>query len=298
MKNRIVCALLAVLLVLVSVSCGEGEKGLDGGGFRVVTSFYPVYVAAANITDGVPGVTLENLTEKQSGCLHDYALTTEDLKKLNRADLFIVSGLHMESFLEKAVSGLPELSVLDCSGEIEAIKGSDGEVNPHYWMNIENAVLQCRAIEERLCEEDPSNAQLYRENAQVYEQKLRKLYDEAKVRCAPLKGKKMVVFHESFDYFALEFGFEIVSVISNHDGSAPSPKKLADTVEFMKKNGIRSVFGEAQFDTRAAETVAKEAGGAVYILDCVTSASTGEDAKNAYIDAALRNIAVLEEALG
>ncbi len=297
MKNRIVCALFTLLIVLISASCGEGEKGLDGGDFRVVTSFYPVYVAAANIMDGVPSVTVENLTENQSGCLHDYALTTEDLKKLSSADLFIVSGLHMESFLEKAMKGLPELSVLDCGEKIEAIKGHDGEINPHYWMNIENAIVQCRAISDQLCEEDPSNAELYRKNARAYEEKLQRLYDEAKERCAPFAGKKMVVFHESFDYFAREFGIEVVSVISNHDGSAPSPKRLADTVEFMKENGIRSVFGEVQFDTHVAETVAREAGGAVYMLDCVTSGSVGEDAKDAYINATLANIAVLEDAL-
>ena len=63
----------------------------------VVTSFYPMYIAALNIVDGVEGVRLENLSEPQTGCLHDFQLTPEDMKLLSTADVFVINGGGIES---------------------------------------------------------------------------------------------------------------------------------------------------------------------------------------------------------
>ncbi len=298
MKRRICCLLLAFAFIFCLSSCTE-EKGEDiGTGFDIVTSFYPVYVAAANIIDGAMGVTLTNLTKENSGCLHDYSLTTEDLKMLSGADVFIVSGLGMESFVSKAAEGIPSLCILDCSEGIDNIIEHDGQINPHYWMNIDNAVSQCRAISDKLCELDPQNAEVYRANTNIYVEKLEKLALEAWACVSSLSLRDMVVFHESFDYFAAQFGLDIVSVLSNHDGSAASPKKIADTVEFMREKNIRAVFTEEQFASDALDTVVREVGADVYTLDCVTQGSVGADAKDAYLKALQKNLETLKSALG
>ena len=95
-KGLFVSALLAAIFV-VAFGCTffiyqKQEKNAKAEDLTVVTSFYPMYIAALNVCDGVEGIHLENLSEPQTGCLHDYQLTPEDMKLLQTADVFIVNG--------------------------------------------------------------------------------------------------------------------------------------------------------------------------------------------------------------
>ncbi len=296
MKKRILAALLAAVILVLSCSCGRKE---DEAYFKVVTSFYPVYVSAANIIGDIEGVSLKNLTEPDTGCLHDYALTTADLKNLDGAGLFILNGLGMESFAGKVAYGVRGMTTLDCGKYIENIlESKTGEENPHYWMSIDNTIAQCEKIASKLSELDPVHEAEYMANKDEYVRKLTELKTEAEARVAALSEKELVVFHESFDYFADEFGLSVASVISGHNGGAPSASKLAATVDYMKENDIDAVFTEKQFPADVAETVAREADAEVYFLEVLTSGKINSETKDAYINAVKYNLGVLEEALG
>ena len=98
--RNIVLLLLAVGTILLAGCGAQTATKEHSGNFHIVTSFYPMYIDAINITRGVDGVTVTNMTKPQTGCLHDYQLTTEDMKTLEKADAFIVNGAGMESFLD------------------------------------------------------------------------------------------------------------------------------------------------------------------------------------------------------
>lgn len=93
--------------------------------FTVVTSFYPMYIAALNVTDGVDGVKLENLSEPQTGCLHDFQLTPEDMKLLSTADVFIINGGGIESFMSDVASAYPELDVVEACENVSLLEEDD-----------------------------------------------------------------------------------------------------------------------------------------------------------------------------
>ena len=84
----------------------------------VVTSFYPMYIAALNIVDGVDGVRLENLSEPQTGCLHDFQLTPEDMKLLSTADVFVINGGGIESFMSDVAKAYPKLDVVEACEDV------------------------------------------------------------------------------------------------------------------------------------------------------------------------------------
>ena len=90
--KKILCLAL-ILLTFTLSACGSEKK--DDGKLKIVTSFYPMYLDTLNITRGVEGVEVVNLTPPQTGCLHDYQLTPEDMKTLEDADIFVVNGLGM-----------------------------------------------------------------------------------------------------------------------------------------------------------------------------------------------------------
>lgn len=112
-KKGLVLFLLSALLF---TACGtEKNKTEETDKLTVVTSFYPVYLLAQEIVQGAEGIRLENMAQPQTGCLHDYELSISDMKLLETADIFIINGGGMESFLEQALERYPELTVVDTS---------------------------------------------------------------------------------------------------------------------------------------------------------------------------------------
>lgn len=298
--RKIACVLLAVMCIMTLTACNEQTPVLnDAEEFRIVTSFYPVYAVTLSLVDGAENVMLLNLTGPDIGCLHDYTLTTEDLKKVSGSDLFIASGMGMESFVGKNSFGVPRLEVLDCGEDIMHTLGEEGEENPHYWMNIENAIEQCDKIKRTLCRLNPGNGDVYEANAENYIAKLRTLLAEAQERTSKLEKHDMVVFDDSFDYFAEEFGINTVQLLDEgHDGSSPSAGELAEAVEYIKRNNIEYVFVQESFmDDAAYRTIINETGCMPIVIDSFTSGEINSETKDAYINVIRTNLNALEQGL-
>ncbi len=261
---------------------------------NVVASFYPVYIITKNVTRDVPGVSVKNLTPPLTGCLHDYAVTTNDMKKLADAQVFVANGAGMESFLDKVIAQHPQLKIIQLADGIPLIKGEGEEGdNPHVWVSVANAITQVKNLGKAMEEYDPAHKELYRKNVSGYVAKLETLRQRMENELAPYKGRPIVTFHEAFPYFAQEFGFKIATVVEREPGSEPSAKELAETIDLVKKAGIKALFSEPQYPVSAAQAIAKETGATVYVLD---PAVTGPDNYDAYLNIMENNLKVLKKA--
>ena len=117
-KALFMICLLAVafgLTALVAVLAEKDKKKEKAEELLCVTSFYPVQLLAEAVSEGAEGVTVRNLTENHSGCIHDYTLTTQDMRLLSEAELFLINGGEMELFLQKAASEYKDLKIVDTS---------------------------------------------------------------------------------------------------------------------------------------------------------------------------------------
>ena len=239
--KRILIAMLLVLLALGAAGCGTQQQGGHDKKFRIVTSFYPMYIDAINITKGVDGVEVVNMTKPQTGCLHDYQLTTEDMKTLEKADAFIVNGAGMESFLDKVIKQQKNLKVIDASksDDINFLKDGD-EVNPHVWLSVTYNIAQVEAITSQLCEADPEHADAYRKNALDYVTKLTALREEMHKELDNLPHKDIVTFHEAFPYLAKEFKLNIISVIEREPGTEPTRRRSRRSMPCRSRCSSRS----------------------------------------------------------
>ena len=290
--KRIYVSIIILSIFLNFISCGKKPLP-EKSRFTIVASFYPVYIIAKNVTKDVPGVTVANLTPPITGCLHDYSVTADDMKKLEKADLMLVNGAGMESFLSTVISRFPNLTTASLSKNIKTIKGSQGE-NPHIWVNISMYSDMVKNCVDALAEKDPAYEKQYRASGAVYLKKIHALQKDMHLALLPYKGKKIITFHEAFPYFAEEYGLEILSVIEREPGSEPSAKELASTIELVKKSGIKVIFIEPQYPSTSADTIAVETGAKVFVLD---PAVTGPDSDDAYIEIMKKNGAVLAQAL-
>ncbi len=315
-KKVIFVILLLVSLAIIGVAImaiwgnrGNSSPVEDDDKFTVVTSFYPMYIAALNVTDGAD-INLYNLSEPETGCLHDYQLTTDDMKLLSNADVFIINGLGMEAFLDDVMKQYPKLRIIKASVGIESLnephsneedehdkeheheEGHEHEdPNAHVWMSVANHIKQVDNIRIGLRDANPSNASLYNENASNYISKLEQL--KAKVDNS-LNGKKVVLFSEAYEYLAKDFGLDVRAILDLDEEKNISAREIADTVDVVRKDQVPLIIAEKEYGEKMANAVMGETGIMSVYLDTIIR---GEYDKDAYINRMNSNIDLLKEAL-
>lgn len=286
---------LAALGVCVAAAALQAQPGAKP--VRIVTSFYPMYVATLNVAAALPGVQVINMTRPVTGCLHDYQLAPEDMVTLTTADVFVINGAGMESFLDKAVRHNRHMAVVEASAGIDLIRtgvGPEGEANPHVWVSISDHIRQVANIAAGLAKADPARAARYAANAAAYKTQLEALRAEMQQALAGARGRQIVTFHEAFPYFAREFGLQVAAVVERDPGAEPNAQELAETIRTVRALGVRALFAEPQYPLQAAELIARETGAKVYTLDPAVS---GPPQADAYLVIMRRNLRVFKEAL-
>lgn len=298
MKRKSLALILCMALLSGCAAIGRATT--------IVTSFYPMYIFTQNVAAGIEGITVVNMADQNVGCLHDYQLQTRDMVTLERADVFVINGGGMEQFMEKVASQYSALPVVNasegidmlCSGHEHDAHGEhahEGEMlNAHVWLDPRLAAQQVINIGEGLAIADPANADAYRANAAAYSEEILAVGMEIGAMLAPYTGSRIVTFHEAFDYFALAYGIEIAGVIQSEAGEEPATREIASMCDLVKGQGITALFVEPQYPQRAAETIARETGAVIYMLDPMV---TGDGAMDSYERTMLSNAAVLMEAL-
>lgn len=341
MKNKYVftAVLLAVILFVGSVltmayvRTEQKKEQAKDGDLLVVTSFYPMYVAAENVIGDVEGVTLENLSEPQTGCLHDYQLTAEDMKLLSKADVFIVNGGGIESFLSDVAESYPNLKIVQaCDGIdlLESAEGSEeshshgsdsdtdtdseehlhenedadhddhdhsehshGDENAHAWMNLADYQIQVQNISNGLSEADNAHAEQYAENAQIYQGKVQGLQQEAAELASQIASQPVVIFHEAYEYIAQEYGLQLAGEMNLDEERQVSAGEVADILHSIEDNHVSVVLAEELYGTDMGEMVAKQSGVKVVYLDTLTR---GDYSADSYLEGMRNNMEQLKEA--
>ena len=296
-KIGLLIVLLTLVFTLASCSQKSPQNNSNEETFTVVTSFYPIYLATINVTKGIQGVETINMTKPQTGCLHDYQLTPEDLIKIEKADAFVANGGGMEAFIGDVLMEQKNLEVIDASQGIELIKDKSGEDNPHVWVSITNAILQVRNISSQLSSIDPANSEQYKANAEAYVAKLEVLKEKMHQSLKDIKNRDIITFHEAFPYFAEEFDLNIIAVIEREPGTSPSPKELETTIKTVKDSKVKALFAEPQYELKSAQIIAKETGAKIYTLDPIVTGDADAGSYDDYITVMEANLKTLLEAL-
>lgn len=293
MKNKyvFVTVMLAVLLFLgvglTEIYVNHTEEKEDGQ-YTVVTSFYPMYIAALNVAGENDHIRLENLSEPQTGCLHDYQLTPADMQLLSTADAFIINGGGIESFLGEVAEQYPELTIINASEQVDLI-----EDNAHAWMNIEDYMTQVKTIEAELSAADPADAEQFSENAEAYLAKLSSLKEQADAVKPLTEGKNIVIFHEAYEYVAEEFGMQVSYVMDLDEERQVSAGEVADVVRAVTDGGVRVILAEELYGKDMGDTVESETDAKVCYLDTLVR---GDYDADSYLNAMQQNITLLKEA--
>lgn len=287
----VIVIILVIALAAITANINKTSSSEENENFKIVTSFYPIYIMALNITDGAENIELVNMTETNVGCIHDYTLTTSDMKNVENANVFIENGLSLEDFIQKITSSNEDLKIIDSSEGITNLIYEEDEINPHIWTSISNYILQVENITEGLISANPENASIYEENSKAYIEKLEnlKLRYETELN---LEGKVALSLNESFAYLGEEIGLDLTVIETSHEESTLSAETLKDIINNLNENDGKIIIVDIEDDTKNAETIATEIGAEIYVLN---SALTGDLEKDAYINIMESNLEILKE---
>lgn len=315
--------ILLITTTFLFIGCNnnvDSNKTTESDTLNIVTSFYPLYISTINITKDIPNVTVTNMTKAQTGCLHDYQLTPQDLKTLENADILVVNGAGMESFLDDVISQHPNLQIVDATKGLTLLEDNthshddhehdhnhddehtedddhDHEYNAHVWVSVTGNIDEVKNISSQLEELNPENKEAYESNTNTYVAKLEDLKTEMHEELDNLPNRDIITFHEAFPYFAEEFNLNIAGVIEIEPDSEPSAKEIEEVINTIRTKNIKSLFTEPQYSAKVAETIATETGSTIYELDPIVTGDSNPDAYDDYINKMKKNLDVLKEAL-
>lgn len=311
--------LLFVLLLLVSITvvstCGTffyvklNSEETGNGDFLVMTSCNPMYIATVNVAGDMDGVTVQNLSQPTTGCLHDYTLTTEDMKNLANADVLVVNGGGMEGYLEDVMEAYPDLAIIDTYESLEHdskyydlhfVEENDEEIledehieeehtedehseeghhhdheqNSHIWMDSEIFAAQVQAIADGLSELDASSASSYEKNASDYINALNTKIDKQGLD-QKLSGANVAILHEAFEYTALSLGANVVATLDLDEERQVSAGEVSQLIDSIRDNNVSIVFAEYDYGKSVGDLIEEQTDAKVVYLETLVHGSYG-----------------------
>ena len=298
-KNKYVFVL--VMLVVITVVSGlltniyvkESSSKQEEQTLTVVTSFYPMYIAALNVIGDTDGVHLQNLSEPQTGCLHDFQLTPEDMKLLSKADVFIINGGGIESFMKDVAKSYPDLTIIEASEGIDLLE-DEGEENAHAWMSVATYEEQVNHIAEGLAAADEKHASDYQKHADAYVVKLDALKERQQKVAETIKGQSVISFHEAYDYVADDYGLDVAYVLDLDEERQVSAGEVADVLAAVRDDHVKYILAEELYGKSMGDTVEKETDAKVIYLDAL---NRGDYDADSYIKGMSANIDLIEQYL-
>ena len=309
--SALVCACTLSLSLLTGCGTQPADTAADDGRLRVLTSFYPMYDFACKI--GGDCIDVTNMVPSGTEP-HDWEPSTNDLKNLEKADVFIYNGADMEPWADDLlVSRSDTLRVVEASENVE-LRTTDGEhehahehegadhhhgdFDPHVWLDPENAKIEMEAIRDALCAADPENSTVFQSNYEKYAAELDVLDAEFREKLAPLPNRTIVVAHEAFGYLCDAYGLTQVGIEGLSPDSEPDPGRMAEVIDFVREHSISTIFFEELVSPKVAEAIASETGAQAKMLSPLEGLSDEQAAAGAdYFSVMHDNLAALMEAL-
>jgi ABC-type Zn uptake system ZnuABC Zn-binding protein ZnuA len=303
--RRMLASLLPV--VLAGTACSTDAGGAEG--VQVVTTVSPITNIVQNIGGdrvSVTGIVPEGVNS------HTFEPAPSDAAVMEDADIVFINGLHLEEpTLELAENNVgddvPIVQLADRTISEEeyifdvSFPESEGFPNPHLWTNPPYAEEYAGIVAEELTALDPEGADAYRANLDAFVQRLDAL--DAAVRVAtetvPEEDRKLLTYHDSFPYFAREYGWEVVGAIQPSDFAEPTPREVVDLIEQIRSEDIPAIFGSEVFPSPVLEQIAAETG-VTYVDDLRDDDLPGEagDEDHSYLGLMVFDFRTIVRALG
>ncbi|MFM4825804.1 zinc ABC transporter substrate-binding protein ZnuA [Aeromonas bivalvium] len=276
----------------------------------VLTTIKPLGFIAAAITDGVsePQVLLPT-----GASPHDFSLRPSDVRTINKADLVVWVGPELEGFMAKPLASHPHVVTLtqvpgmplfnyatqgahhdgehehehehehaahEHGGYDEGHEGHHHEgVDPHLWLGPTQAKVIAKAIATELGKLDPANQARYTANLATFDAKVDAKDKVIAQQMKAVNQKGYFVFHEAYGYWERHYGMSSKGHFTVSPERRPGARTLVEIRKALEEKQASCIYAEPQFSPAVIESVARNTGAKVLLLDEVgETVALGPDA--------------------
>lgn len=271
-RNRLLIVILILIVTTAILTYLASEKTFpkenNKGKMGVVVSVAPEVEFVKAVGGDKVNVTL---MVPPGADPHTYEPQPNQLREVSNARMYVEVGTPLEfelNFMDRIKSINPDMLVVNSSYGITLIVNNaehEDNSDPHVWVSPKNAKIMVENIYQGLIKVDPVNQEYYKNNRDQY---LLKLDELDKNITESLKGKvntNILVYHPAWGYFCNDYHLQQIAIESG--GKEPTSQGIAQLIDLARKNGIKVIFVEPQYNPRSAEVIASEIGGQVVVVD-------------------------------
>ena len=306
MQKRVAAAVV-VAAGLGLVACGSEGRGDANGRLQIATTVSPITSIVASVAGehaDVTGLVPEGVNS------HEYEPRPSDVKVLADADVVYLNGLNLETptreLAEKTLGGDDDVVELGSLAIDPAeyvydfsFPRAGGDPNPHLWTSPLMGRRYAELVRDDLKRRDPAHAADYDRNAAALLEQLDVLDRAVRAASATVPSRILLTYHDSFPYFAREYGWRVIGAIQPADFSEPSAKEVGRLIEQVRETKVRAIFGSEVFPSPVLQQIARETG-VRYVDDLRDDDLPGEpgDPEHSYVGLLRYDFVTMVEALG
>lgn len=260
----------------------------------IVTTFYPIYEFTKNIVGDMADVTLLIPAGTE---VHDFEPSTKDVVRIGEADAFIYESDHMEFWVKDTIESLKkeDSRVIEAARNLVLLPGKDEhehedeeeheeeheeghshDLDPHLWLSPYRANFLVKNIRDGLMAIFPEKSGLIAENSERYLKEIEELDREYTEKLKDAKQRYFVTQHRAFSYLAVDYNLVQVGITGISASTEPTIARLSELSEYVKKYGIKYIYFEENAKKDVAETLAKETGAELLVLNPLESMTDEE----------------------
>lgn len=325
MKKLLTFFTAVLLLASIFTGCGSAlgnsasSENNQANKITIVATLFPQYDFARQIAGDKANIKLILPPGVES---HTYDPSPSDIITIHNADVFLYTGSNMETWANNVIASLPSsVNVLNVAEDIPLLKSPSGghnhaddqehthddisdaeltQYDPHIWTSPVNAKIMINHILEVLCETDPANANVYRQNAANYLNQLDEL-DSSIRSIAASSNRKKLVFGSRFAlfYFTHEYHLDYRSAYDSCSADAePSAKDISDLIDEIKEEQTPVVYYEELIDPQIARTISAETGAEMLLFhSCHNLSKSDFDSGETYLSLMKQNVENMKKGL-
>ncbi len=239
--------------------------------------------------------------------MHTYMPSVKTMAELSKAELFIFNGLGIEPWIKKEYPNqlnmskfvkLREIQGESCDEHDDHAHEHDhsDEVDPHYWLDIDNMIVMAETVKMKVSEHFPEFKVIFETNAKTYIEELKALEQEYAKALKNCQHKEIVVNHNAFGYLGAKYDFSSHSITGLSPDEQASAKKMREITDLVKEEDITIIFFESFVSPAVAEAISHETGTKVESLQPLANVTSDEETKG-YIGLMRENLQKLKVAM-
>ncbi len=216
-----------------------------------------------------------------------YEPTPRQMMSIAQAQVYFRIGVPFENvWIDRLAASNPQMQIVDTRRGIELRtmekhRHGEDEVeheehnheaqedlrhkDPHIWLDPRLVKKQADTICEAIKKADPANAEVYRQNLLNFQRELDALDQEIRTILSAHEGRKFMVFHPAWGYFAEAYNLQQIPV--ELEGKEPSAQDLQEILQIAQEHDIHTIFVQKQFSRKTAAAIAEMIDGQVKALD-------------------------------